>query len=818
MKDTDDNNEEFDSYIDEEIEQYDDAYDEQYPLVALRDVVIFPSMATAILVGRQPSVNAVERAIESDKILFVLTQRSPSVNEPEPEDLYSVGCIVRIGLFLRLPDGTIKVMLEGLSRARVEEFVEYENYTAVRISSIDAYDPGTREIEALSRKVAALFDDYANMNKRVPEEVIPLVRSMEDKSDLADTIAAHILVKNRVKQDILEAGSLKERYLLLNRILTEELQILKVEKDIDDKVSSQVQKTQKELFLQEKMKAIKQELGQSDDLGEYAELEEKITKAKMSKEAEKVAMKELDRLKKMSPIAPEANVVRNYIDTMVSLPWNRKSKDNLNIEKVKEKLDADHYGLGKVKERVLEFLSVIKLVKKLKGPILCFVGPPGVGKTSLGMSIAEAVGRKFVRVSLGGTRDEAAIKGHRRTYIGSMPGRIIQSIIKAGTRNPVFLLDEIDKLGADFRGDPSSALLELLDPEQNMHFSDHYLEVEFDMSETMFITTANVIHTIPPALKDRMEIIRLPGYLLHEKVAIAKKFLLPKLKDRHGIKYEQLSVSRPAIRNIIRLYTREAGVRNLERELASICRKVAKKLASGGKRSKRVKINSGNLEKYLGIPRFTENEIDENLSVGIATGLAWTQAGGEILNIEVNLMPGKGELILTGKLGDVMQESAKIAMSYAREKARMLPFQNDFLSSVDVHVHVPEGAIPKDGPSAGVAMATALVSALFNIPIRRHIAMTGEVTLRGKVLQVGGLNEKSVAALRAGIKKILIPKDNTNNIKELPAEVKKKVDIQPVGNMDEVLELVLSKKLSWGVKKRKTKSDFFGDFIRNTTN
>ncbi len=817
MKEKDEFNQDLEEFLDEDIEEIEEE-GEEYPLVALRDVVIFPSMATAILVGRQPSVNAVERAIESDKMLFVLTQRDPSVNEPEPEDLYSVGSIVRIGLFLRLPDGTIKVMLEGLSRAEVDEFVEYDNHTAVRVSSIDAYDPGTREIEALSRKVSALFDDYANLNKRVPEEVIPLVRSMEDRSDLADTIAAHLLVRNRVKQNILEARSLKERYLLLNRILTEEIQILKVEKDIDDKVSSQVQKTQKELFLQEKMKAIKQELGQSEDLGEYSEFQEKIEKAKMPAEADEVANKELDRLKRMSPIAPEANVVRNYLDTLVSLPWNKKSRDNLEIERVREKLDADHYGLDKVKDRILEFLAVIKLVKKLKGPILCFVGPPGVGKTSLGRSIAEAIGRKFVRVSLGGTRDEAAIKGHRRTYIGSMPGRVIQSIIKAGTRNPVFLLDEIDKLGADFRGDPSSALLELLDPEQNMHFSDHYLEVEFDMSETMFITTANVIHTIPPALKDRMEIIRLPGYLLHEKVAIATDFLLPKLKKRHGIKPDQLSVSRQAIKNIIQLYTREAGVRNLERELASICRKVAKKIASSGKKSRKLKVNRSNLEKYLGIPRFTESEIDEELSIGTATGLAWTQAGGEILNIEVTLMPGKGELILTGKLGDVMQESAKIAMSYAREKARMLPFQNDFLSSVDVHIHVPEGAIPKDGPSAGVAMATALVSSLFNIPVHRYVAMTGEVTLKGKILPVGGLNEKSVAALRAGVEKLLIPNDNSNNIKELPDDVKKKVDIELVSNMDDVLRIALSRKLSWGVKHRKTKSDFFADYIRNTTN
>jgi ATP-dependent Lon protease len=537
----------------------------------------------------------------------------------------------------------------------------------------------------------------------------------------------------------------------------------------------------------------------------------------MSKEADRVARKELERLKLMNPMTPEATVVRNYIETLVGLPWRKRTKDNLDLDQVKEKLDADHYGLTNVKDRILEFLAVVKLVGNLKGPILCFVGPPGVGKTSLGRSIADALGRKFVRVSLGGTKDEAEIRGHRRTYIGSIPGRIVQSISKAGTKNPVFLLDEIDKLGADFRGDPAAALLEVLDPDQNKHFSDHYLEVDYDVSEVMFITTANVIYTIPPALQDRMEIIRLPGYLLHEKIAIAQKFLFPKQMKQHGIQEDQLKMSTNTLKEIVQQYTRESGVRNLERELASICRKVAKKLASGKKVSK-VSITKKNIESYLGVPRYSESEIDEKLSVGMATGLAWTEAGGEILNIEANLMPGKGELILTGQLGEVMQESVKIALSFTRNKARLLTLPNDFFSSIDVHVHVPEGAIPKDGPSAGVAMSTALISAFFDIPVCRDVAMTGEVTLRGKVLPIGGINEKAVAALRAGVKTLLLPKGNEKNIKELPEEVRKNMKIIIVETMEDVLSHALSKKLDWGVEHRRQLGGFFGEQPRKSAN
>lgn len=788
-----------------------------FPLVPLRDLVVFPANATAIIVGREPSVNAAERAIGTDRQLVVVTQRSAAVNEPGPEDLYTIGTLVRIIHHLKLPDGTIKVMLEGQERVRVLEYLEMGNYYAVRVEEIEVQEQPSQELEALVRRVETLFVEYVNLNPRLPNEILLATQSAPDRSALADTIAANLLVNNDEKQKLLEAADLGERFTELHRILMAEIQLLKVERDIDEKVINQVQKTQRELFLQEKVKAIKRELGQSEELEEYNELKKKIRRCGMSREAEKVAYRELERLTSMPPMTPEATVVRNYIETLVSLPWRKRTADNLDLEAVKAKLDADHYGLDKVKERIVEFLAVVKLVGTLKGPILCFVGPPGVGKTSLGRSIAEALGRKFVRVSLGGIRDEAEIRGHRRTYIGSLPGRIIQMIRKGGSKNPVFLLDEIDKLGTDFRGDPAAALLEVLDPDQNKHFSDHFLEVEFDLSEVLFITTANVTYTIPPALQDRMEIIRLPGYLLHEKLNIARHFLLPKQMKQHGIKPGQLLISDATIEDIIRFYTREAGVRNLEREIASICRKVARKLALG-EASRAVRVTKGNLESYLGVPKFSDSEIDAIESVGMATGLAWTEVGGEVLNIEATLMPGKGELILTGQLGEVMQESAKIALSFARNKARLLTLDNDFFSKIDVHVHVPEGAIPKDGPSAGVAMATALVSAFFDIPVRRDIAMTGEVTLRGKVLPVGGINEKAVAALRAGVKKLLLPKGNEKNIKELPEEVRKNMKIHIVDNMDEIIDMALVKKLDWGIEHRREIGGFFGGQPRKSAN
>jgi len=776
--------------------------DAEFPVVPLRDVVIFPSMATAILVGRQPSINAVEQAIETNKLLMVITQRDPLIDEPEYKDLYEVGTIVRIGVFFRLPDGTIKVMLEGLNRGMVSRFMDRDNFLAASVEPIREIEEETRELKALNRKVENLFTDYIKMSDRIPNEVIFALKTVEDTATLSDTISSHLMIDNEKKQQLLGMGNVNERLMMLNQILQEELEMLQLEKGIDEKVNEKVKKSQKELFLHEKMKVIKSELGDKGGYSEFEEIEQKILETEMSEEGEKVALKELERLKMMSPMTPEATVVRNYIDTITSLPWNRRTEDNLDIKKVKEKLDADHYGLKKVKERILEFLSVVKLTREVKGTILCFVGPPGVGKTSLGKSIANAVGRKFVRLSLGGTRDEAEIRGHRRTYIGSRPGRIIQMLRKTESRNPVIMLDEVDKLSADFRGDPASALLEVLDPEQNENFTDNYLEVEFDVSEVMFITTANVLHTIPPALRDRMEIIRLPGYLEHEKIEIGKRFLLQKQREQSGISKKQMKITHAAIRDIIRHYTRESGVRELERKIAEICRKVARKIAEGDSPDI-IKVKKGNLSDYLGVPKYQDSEIDQDLTVGIATGLAWTEAGGEILNIGVTLMPGKGELILTGQLGEVMQESAKIALSYARNKARLLELGNDFFSSVDLHVHVPAGAIPKDGPSAGVSMATAMISAFFDIPVRRKVAMTGEITLKGKVLPVGGIKEKSVAALRAGVTRLLLPKGNKKNITELPREVKDNIEIVVVSNIEEVLGAALSRDLSYGIRKRR---------------
>jgi ATP-dependent Lon protease len=643
--------------------------------------------------------------------------------------------------------------------------------------------------------VSSQFTEYVQLNKRIPDEILRSVLPIEDADRLADSIGSHLIAKIEAKQPLLEAVDITERYRLLSTILAEELEILRLEKKIEGEVRSQVQKNQKEFYLNEQLKAIRKELGHGgDEANEIDDLRERVEGAGMPERAREVALKELDRLGRMPALSPEATVVRNYLDTMLSLPWNTRSDERVDLAAVRRKLDEDHYGLRQVKERILEFLAVMKLSSSMKGPILCFVGPPGVGKTSLGQSIADAMGRKFVRFSLGGVRDEAEIRGHRRTYIGSMPGRIIQSLIKAGTKNPVMLLDEIDKMSSDFRGDPAAALLEVLDPEQNHSFSDHYLEVEFDLSEVMFITTSNVTHTIPPALQDRMEIIRLPGYLETEKVRIARRHLLPKMLPRHGLKPTEVQVSDSAVRRIIQSYTRESGVRNLERELAKILRKVAKNVASAGRASS-VKITSKNLERFLGVPLFTEKEIHEKNLVGVATGLAWTSFGGDILRIEAAFMPGNGKLTLTGQLGDVMQESAQIALSYARAMARVLPLKKNFFHEIDVHIHVPEGAIPKDGPSAGVSIATALVSNFFGIPVRRDVAMTGELTLKGEVLPVGGLNEKTVAALRAGIKEVIIPKGSSQMIKELPREVRNGLKIHTAETLRDVLKVALERPL-----------------------
>ena len=665
------------------------------------------------------------------------------------------------------------------------------------------------------RSLSSQFTEYVQLNKRIPDEVLRTVLPIEEYDRLADSIAAHMIAKIEVKQPILEAVDLEERCQIIGKLLAEELEILKIEKKIEGEVKSQVQKNQKEFYLHEQLKAIRKELGDApDETSDHEDLHERIEKAGMTAEAYEVAMKEHERLLRMPSLSPEATVVRNYLDTLLALPWQIRTDDRLDLKQVKKRLDADHYGLKKVKERIIEFLAVLKLSKTLKGPILCFVGPPGVGKTSLGRSIANALGRRFVHFSLGGVRDEAEIRGHRRTYIGSMPGRIIQSLTKAQSKNPVMLLDEVDKMASDFRGDPAAALLEVLDPEQNHTFSDHYLEVEFDLSEVMFITTANVMHTIPPALQDRMETIRLPGYLETEKVKIATKFLLPKMLSRHGLKASNISVSEAAIRKMIQLYTRESGVRNLERELSKILRRVAVKIASKGK-STTAAVGPRNLERYIGIPRFMEKEIPTGETIGVVTGLAWTSAGGDLLRIEVGFMPGTGKFALTGLIGDTMRESAQIALSYARTVARVLPLKKNFFNEIDVHIHVPEGAIPKDGPSAGVAIATALISNFFGIPVRKGIAMTGELTLKGEILAVGGLNEKTVAALRTGIKDVILPKAVSQMIKELPKEVRSGLRLHTVSDMREVLKLALTRPIPRAAKrsvKREMEQEHVGFF------
>ncbi len=765
------------------------------PVLPLRDVVIFPGMITPLLVGRSKSLASLDQAMKNDRIMLVVTQRQMNIDEPGPGDMYQVGTIVKILQLMRLVEGTMRILVEGVARGRVAKFHKTRKFFKADVDVIPPEEITTQKLEALVRSVSSQFSEYIQINKRIPDEVLRSVLPVEEPDRLADTIASHIIVKIETKQPLLETISIQERFKTLGAILAEELEILTLEKKIEGEVRDQVQKNQKEFYLHEQLKAIRKELGHSgDETTEVDELREKIDSAGMTEEGYEVALKELDRLARMPALSPEATVVRNYLDTMLALPWQTRSVDRLDLKKVRRKLDEDHYGLRKVKDRILEFLAVMKLSESMMGPILCFVGPPGVGKTSLGQSIAGALGRKFVRFSLGGVRDEAEIRGHRRTYIGSMPGRIIQSLIKAETKNPVMLLDELDKMSSDFRGDPASALLEVLDAEQNHTFSDHYLEVTFDLSEIMFITTANVTHTVPPALQDRMEMIHLPGYLETEKVKIAQNHLIPKTLPRNGLTTSEFQISEAALKQIIERYTRESGVRNLERELAKIMRKVAKRVASSGKATT-VKITTNNLEKFLGIPHFMEREISAESKVGVATGLAWTSFGGDILTIEAAFMPGTGKLTMTGQLGDVMQESAQIAVSYARNLARVLPLKKNFYNEIDVHIHVPEGAIPKDGPSAGVAIATALVSNFFGIPIRRDVAMTGELTLKGEVLPVGGLNEKTVAALRAGIKEVIIPKASSQMVKELPKEVRAGLKIHTAEGILDVLKIALEKSL-----------------------
>ncbi|MFZ5942755.1 MAG: endopeptidase La [Bacillota bacterium] len=757
------------------------------PVLPLRGVLVFPYMVIHLDVGRAKSISAIEEAMIQDKQIFLATQKEAETDEPMQEDIYQVGSVAEIKQILKLPGGTIRVLVEGLHRAKSMEIVATEPFFKAKLEEYNEESEKSAEIEALMRSVTFQFEQYVKISKKIPPETVIAVVTLEDPGRLADVIASHLSLKVSDKQQILESVSVKDRLEKLYGILTRELEILELERKINSRVRKQMEKTQKEYYLREQLKAIQKELGEKDErAAEADELRERIAEANLPEEVEEKALKEVERLEKMPPMVAEASVVRNYLDWLLALPWNETTEDRLDIDLAEEILDEDHYGLKKAKERILEYLAVRQLANKMKGPILCFVGPPGVGKTSLAKSISRALERKFVRMSLGGVRDEAEIRGHRRTYVGAMPGRIIQGMRNSGSNNPVFLLDEIDKMSMDFRGDPSAALLEVLDPEQNNTFSDHYIEVPFDLSNVMFVTTANVIYNIPRPLLDRMEVIRISGYTEEEKVKIAEKYLLPKQMKEHGLEDDQLQVSENTLLQIVRLYTREAGVRNLEREIAGICRKAAKEIVKD--KDKKVRVSTQNLPNYLGIPRYRYGTTEKDNEVGVATGLAWTEVGGDILQIEVSLLGGKGKLLLTGKLGDVMKESAQAGFSYVRSKAKELEIEEDFHEKYDIHIHVPEGAIPKDGPSAGITMATALASALSKRKIRKDVAMTGEITLRGRVLPVGGIKEKVLAAHRAGSKIIILPKENEKDLEDIPANIKRKLEFILVEHMDEVLK------------------------------
>ena len=762
------------------------------PLLPLRDVVVFPHMVIPLFVGRPKSIKALEAAMEEGKNVVLVAQKSAANDEPSPEDLYEVGTVASILQMLKLPDGTVKVLVEGVHRARINHVLNVkENYEA-DVSPIPQAENDNNEVEAMRRSLFAQFDQYVKLNKKIPPEVLTSLSGIESASRLSDTIAAHLPLKLEQKQQILENLDVPARLEQLLGLLETEIDILQVEKRIRGRVKRQMEKSQREYYLNEQVKAIQKELGETEEGADIDELEKKIKAAHMSKEGRTKADAELKKLKLMSPMSAEATVVRNYIDTLVGLPWKKKTKvssDLLNAEKV---LDADHYGLEKVKERIVEYLAVQSRVDKLKAPILCLVGPPGVGKTSLGQSIAKATNRKFIRMSLGGVRDESEIRGHRRTYIGSMPGKILQNMTKVGVRNPLFLLDEVDKMGMDFRGDPASALLEVLDPEQNHTFQDHYVEVDFDLSDVMFVATSNSFN-IPPALLDRMEVIRLAGYTEDEKVHIARQYLLPKQMKANGVKDEELHIADPALRDITRYYTREAGVRGMDREIARICRKVVKAQLTKKKDGK-AQVLAKNLDKYLGVRRYSYGIAEKSNQVGQVTGLAWTEVGGELLTVEAARLPGKGKVDTTGKLGEVMQESIKAAISVVRSRAKMLGIAEDFYEKNDLHIHLPEGATPKDGPSAGIAITTALVSVLSGIPVRCDVAMTGEITLRGEVLPIGGLKEKLLAAARGGIKTVLIPEENEKDLVEIPDEITKNLKIIPVRWIDKVLETALERK------------------------
>jgi ATP-dependent Lon protease len=760
------------------------------PLIPLRDLILFPNLVVPLFVGRERSIMALEEAMREDHYVALVTQREAETTDPEIGDIYEIGCVASVMQELKLPDGTAKALVEGQQRIRVIEFVETDPYIKVRVELIDEATTSDVETEALMRALVADFERAAELGKPIPQEVIMAAGGIEEPGRLSDFLTFHLNLKVEEKQVILESVDAKVRLEKTAGFLRKEIEILELGSKIQNRVKESMTKSQREYFLREQLKAIQQELGSFDEVqAEIDEYKEKIAAASMPEDVEEKALKELGRLEKMPQAAAETSVIRTYLDWLIGLPWQTVDEEKLDLITAQEILDEDHYGLEKVKERVLEYLAVHKLTDKMRGPILCFVGPPGVGKTSIGKSIARSLNRKFIRMSLGGVRDEAEIRGHRRTYVGALPGRIIQSISQAHTRNPVFMMDEIDKVGADFRGDPTSALLEVLDPEQNFSFQDHYLEAPFDLSDVMFITTANLLDTIPPALADRMEVIHFPGYTEDEKLHIARQYLVPKQISEHGLKPSRLAIEDSAIHEIIRRYTREAGVRSLERTIASICRQVTRKVVEGHKG--KTTVTGRNLHKYLGPPRFSFGLAEEDDEIGTATGLVWTEAGGDVIFIEATTMKGKGELIMTGQLGDVMRESAQAAVSYIRAHAKQLGIDELFNEKLDIHIHVPAAAIPKDGPSAGITMATSLASALTLCPVRREVAMTGEITLRGNVLPIGGLKEKLLAAHRAGIKTVLIPKDNVRDLDLLPPHVKDEIEIVPVSHMDEVLDRAL---------------------------
>ncbi len=761
--------------------------DQILPLLPLRDIVVFPHMVAPLFVGRPKSVNALADAMNSDKSVFLATQKKAGVDNPSEKDISPLGTIGTVLQLLRLPDGTVKALVEGKMRARISRFFSNEGFFQVEVRPAFDIEAPAAESDALVRAIVGSFEEYAKLNKNISKELVNSVAATADPSKLADTVAAHFSFKIEDKQRLLESLSLSERLSLLIRLTRAEIDIYKMDQRIRGRVKDQMEKTQKNYYLTEQMRAIKKEMGAEEDPSEELnELEKRIKRKKMSREAAAKTRQEFKKLKMMTPMSAEATVVRGYIEWLISLPWFERSKIRNDIQEAEKILDEDHYGLEKPKERILEYLAVQALIKKVRGPILCFVGPPGVGKTSLAKSVARATGRKFIRLSLGGVRDEAEIRGHRRTYIGAMPGKIIQSLKKASVNNPVFCLDEVDKMSMDFRGDPSAALLEVLDPEQNFSFNDHYLDVDYDLTNILFITTANTLPDIPLPLQDRMEVIRLPGYTEYEKYHIAVEFLIPKQIKLNGLEGKTVQFSKNGILTIIQRYTREAGVRNLEREIASVCRKIARSVLKN-KEIEQFKVSSKSIQKYLGPPRFRHSQIEETDQIGMVTGLAWTQVGGELLCVETLTMPGKGELTITGKLGDVMKESAQAAVSYVRSRANCLMLDNKFYESVDLHIHIPEGAIPKDGPSAGISMCTSIISALTRRPVFRDIAMTGEITLRGRILPIGGLKEKILAAHRGGIKKVIIPKENEKDLKDIPSSISKQIDIVTADHMDEVL-------------------------------